>query len=38
MAKQLWQANWTPNQQVRLLGVGVSGISKPQTRQLGFNF
>jgi len=38
VAEQLWRANWTPNQQVRLLGVGVSGISKPQTRQLGFNF
>ena len=38
VAEQLWRANWTVGQRMRLLGVGVSGISKPQTRQLGFDF
>lgn len=38
LAEQLWQENWTSGQRVRLLGVRVSNIDKPQTRQLGFDF
>ena len=38
LAEQLWQENWTSGQRMRLLGVRVSGIHQPQTRQLGFEF
>ena len=38
LAEQLWRENWTTGQRVRLLGVRVSGIHQPQTRQLGFGF
>ena len=38
LAHAIWEENWPPGQRVRLLGVGVSKLSKPQQIQLGFDF
>lgn len=38
LAHAIWEENWPPGQQVRLLGIGVSKLSEPQQIQLGFNF
>ncbi len=38
LALAIWEENWPPGQRVRLLGVGVSKLSKPQQIQLGFDF
>lgn len=33
-ATSIWRENWTPDQFIRLLGVGVSNLEVPQVRQL----
>ncbi len=38
LATAIWQENWPPEQQMRLIGVGVSGLEEAQLRQLGFRF
>jgi DNA polymerase-4 len=38
MATAVWQEHWPKGKKLRLLGVGVSKLSQPQTRQLGFDF
>ena len=38
LALLLWEEHWPPGQRVRLLGVGVSGLEQPVTRQYDFGF
>jgi DNA polymerase-4 len=38
LALALWEEHWPPGQRVRLLGVGVSGLEQPITRQYDFGF
>ena len=38
LATHIWKENWTPEQHIRLLGVGVSNLAEGSVRQLGFNF
>ncbi|MCP4359187.1 MAG: DNA polymerase IV [Chloroflexi bacterium] len=38
MAYAVWAEHWPPDKKLRLLGVGVSKLEKPQLRQLGFDF
>jgi DNA polymerase-4 len=38
LALALWEEYWPPGQRVRLLGVGVSGLEQPVTRQFDFGF
>jgi DNA polymerase-4 len=38
LALALWEEHWPPGQRVRLLGVGVSGLEQPVTRQYDFGF
>lgn len=38
LAWAIWQANWPPEQRVRLIGVGVTGLAPAAQRQLGLQF
>ncbi len=38
IARSILQEHWPRDKKLRLLGVGVSKIEKPASRQLGFNF
>jgi DNA polymerase IV len=38
VAETLWQENWPPGQPMRLIGLGVTGLSDDEQRQLRFNF
>ena len=38
IAHAIWQENWPSGQRMRLLGIGVSNLDKPQMRQMGFEF
>ncbi len=38
LAESIWKENWTQNQRLRLLGVGVSNLQHGNVRQLSFNF
>jgi DNA polymerase-4 len=38
LATVLWKSNWSENQHIRLLGVGVSNLVEGGVRQLGFDF
>jgi DNA polymerase-4 len=37
LATAIWQTNWPPGQPMRLLGVGVSKLEKPEGRQLNLD-
>ncbi len=37
-ASSIWRENWSPEQFIRLLGVGVSNLETPQVRQLHLPF
>lgn len=38
MATAVFQEHWPPDKKLRLLGVGVSKLGKPEIKQLGFDF
>lgn len=38
MALVIWRENWPAGQQMRLIGVGVSGLEEPAARQFDFGF
>ena len=38
LAEAIWQENWPPGQPMRLIGVGVTGLSECEQRQLHFGF
>jgi hypothetical protein len=38
VAESIWQENWPPGQPMRLIGVGVTGLSECEQRQLRFGF
>lgn len=38
VAAAIWEEHWPPGQRMRLLGVGVSNLEEPASRQLGFDF
>lgn len=38
VAHAIWDEHWPRDKKLRLIGVGVSKIEKPEVRQLGFNF
>lgn len=38
LALAIWQAYWPPGRQMRLLGVGVTGLEEPSARQADFGF
>jgi DNA polymerase IV len=38
VAESIWQENWPPGQPMRLIGVGVTGLSDCEQRQLRFGF
>jgi DNA polymerase IV len=38
VAESIWQENWPPGQPMRLIGVGVTGLSDCEQRQLRFSF
>ena len=38
VAHAIWNEHWPRDKKLRLIGVGVSKIEKPEVRQLGFDF
>ena len=34
----IWEENWPPGQRMRLLGIGVTNLESPISRQLSFDF